>query len=146
MKKITLIMLVAMIPFLTMGQKGSKRASKSTSSTSTEKAQASNASYEFMIITGYVTMPPRSKAKSGQLNSADVDATAMMKLQGKLIVAFDFGGLRSEESTSLSEKRYKSMANAVNSAANFGWEFVSSNTQLMQGGITSHYYYMRRQK
>ena len=134
-------MLLAMVPFLTMAQKRSnKKASKS------EQAR-SNASYEFMVITGYVVMPPRSaRGTADQINSTDAQITTMMKSEGKVMISFDFGGVRTEENNTISENRYKSMAAAVNTAANYGWEFVSANTQLIQGGATAHYYYMRKEK
>ncbi len=59
MKKITLIMLVAMVPFMTMAQKKSKKGKKAK----IEKVDNSNASYEFMVITGYEMMNERSKEK-----------------------------------------------------------------------------------
>ncbi len=140
MKKVTLIMLVAMVPFLTMAQKRSnKKASKSEQTNS-------NASYEFMVITGYVVMGPRSSRGAEKINSADAQISTMMKSDGKVYISFDFGGVRSEENNTISENRYKSMAAAVNTAANYGWEFVSANTQLIQGGATAHYYYMRKEK
>ena len=49
MKKIVLMMLVAMVPFLTMAQKKAKK----KKSTRTEINEGLNASYEFMVITGY---------------------------------------------------------------------------------------------
>ena len=49
MKKIVLMILVAMVPFLTMAQKkANKKKNKKT-----EINEGLNASYEFMVITGY---------------------------------------------------------------------------------------------
>ena len=49
MKKITLILLVAMIPSLTIAQKRSKKKSKTDQVTETIKSEAA---YEFMVIKG----------------------------------------------------------------------------------------------
>ena len=75
MRNFTLILLLAMVPFLTVAQIGKK--------TTTGKRAADKtllASYEFMVITGYETKP-RAKAKSGALNSSSADAEAMMKVE-----------------------------------------------------------------
>tara|TARA_B100001250_G_scaffold40975_1_gene32461 strand:- start:48186 stop:48614 length:429 start_codon:yes stop_codon:yes gene_type:complete len=142
MKNLTLILLLAMAPFLTIAQVGTK-------GTETGKRKAdqktSSASYEFMVITGYETKP-RAKSKSGSLNSAAADADAMMKTEGKYAISFDFGGVKSRSNDLLSERRYRTMAAAVNDAANYGWEFISGNAHLVQGGMTAHYYYLRKEK
>ncbi|MBT5750098.1 MAG: hypothetical protein HOI39_03120, partial [Flavobacteriales bacterium] len=49
MKKVTLMLLVAMVPFLTMAQKKSKKGKKNK----IEKVDNSNATYEFMVISGF---------------------------------------------------------------------------------------------
>ena len=140
MKNLTLILLVAMVPFLTVAQIGKK-------TTTSKKAadKISLATYEFLVITGYETKP-RAKAKSGGLNSSSADAEAMMKMEGKFAISLDFGGVRNKDNNSLSERKYRTMAQAVNDVASFGWEFVSANTMIVQGGMTAHYYYMRKEK
>ena len=60
MKKITLMLLVAMVPFLTMAQKRSKKGKEKT-----EKIDNSNASYEFMVITGYEIIINKDKRIKG---------------------------------------------------------------------------------
>ena len=144
MKKITLILLVAMVPFLTVAQ-----ISKKTTDTAGKTKRATDksmlSSYEFMVITGYETRP-RAKGKAAGLSSVSADAEAMMKVEGKFLISLDFGGLKSRDNDLLSERRYRTMASATNDLANYGWEFVSANTMLVQGGMIAHYYYMRKEK
>ena len=67
MKKITLMLLVAMVPFLTMAQKRSKK----------DKTKTTNASYEFMVITGFQMMAPMPKGMDDELkgpNGAEIQA------------------------------------------------------------------------
>jgi hypothetical protein len=140
MKNITLIMLVAMVPFMTMAQKKSKKGKKNV---------ATVASYEFMTITGYEMMinnvDKRIKGGPDQVPSADTQLKRLMMSTSRIRIQFDFGGNNIDENTLLSENRYKSMSHAVNGAANNGWEFVSSDV-IVSGAVKIHYYYMRRTK
>ena len=139
MKKLTLLMLVAMVPYFTMAQKRSKKGKKDVETV---------ASYEFMIITGYEIMIDEvKKIKDGpdHIQSPKMQLKRMMKANSKVEILFDFGGNNSDENTLLSENRYKSMSHAVNAAANKGWEFHSSNV-LAVGAAKIHYYYMKRNK
>ena len=142
MKKLILLMLVAMIPFLTMAQKRGKKGSKNV-----EKVVTSNAAYEFMTITGYEIIINKDKRIKGpdQITSPDFQLKRMMTSNSRVGIQFDFGGNNSDENTLLSENRYKSMSHAVNAAANKGWEFHSSNV-LAVGAAKIHYYYMKRNK
>ncbi|MDP7568223.1 MAG: hypothetical protein QF383_07515 [Flavobacteriales bacterium] len=143
MKKITLMLLVAMVPFLTMAQKRSKKGKEKT-----EKINNSNASYEFMVITGYeITINKDKRIKGGpdQIPSPDTQLKRMMLSNSRVGIQFDFGGNTSDENTLLSENRYRSMSHAVNGAANNGWEFVSSDV-IVSGVVKIHYYYMRKTK
>ena len=138
MKKITLMLLVAMVPFLTMAQKRSKKNKKA-------KTEKNDATYEFMVITGHQIIAPGKRVKPKKISSSDAKDKDIMRSNQRLKVSFDFGGLHTEENTALSEARYMSMSAAVNSAANYGWEFVSSNISINKE-VTVHYYYMRRNK
>ena len=143
MKKITLMLLVAMVPFLTMAQKRSKEGKDNF-----EKINNSNASYEFMVITGYeITINKDKRIKGGpdQIPSPDTQLKRMMLSNSRVGIQFDFGGNTSDENTLLSENRYRSMSHAVNGAANNGWEFVSSDV-IVSGVVKIHYYYMRKTK
>jgi hypothetical protein len=125
MKRITLIMLVAMIPFLTIAQKRSKK----------NKVENTEKSYEFMVIIGY-------EMSSGNVtDAADMQDVSTSKVK----IMFDFGGLRTPEVEKLSSQQYRSMAHAVNIAAKSGWEFVNANFVNLEE-INRHYYYMKRKK
>lgn len=129
-------MLVAMIPFFTMGQKRSKKS----------KAKTTNASYEFMVINGYAIMGSFPKDMEEELAGPNgAELKAKLNINSRIIVAFDFGtnNNKSEENISLSERPYKSMADAVNAAAVYGWEFVNANV-ISEEGMKVHYYYMKR--
>ena len=120
MKKISLILLVAMVPFLTMAQKGK---------------------VEYMMIKGLEI----SKSKSP---SEDVREMALGKISSenvKLMVVFDYGDLRSSEVKEMQAKRFRTMISAVNTAASNGWELVNSNV-VLEDKMKTHYCYMRRGK
>jgi hypothetical protein len=64
-----------------------------------------------------------------------------------MIINFDFGGIMSFENKYLMKNamKYRTMAAAVNGAANEGWEFISAN--VVNGTLgTTHHYYMKRNK
>ena len=142
MKKIVLMMLVAMIPFLTMAQKRSKKGKN----VKTEKIVDSNSTYNFMVITGYeMTIKAEDTADIKASKSIELKSREMMKT--KMKINFDFGGIKSSENINLMKnaRRYMTMAAAVNGAANEGWEFISANAINGKAGNT-HYYYMKRNK
>ena len=138
MKKLILLMLVAMVPFLTMAQKRSKKGNKKVETA---------ASYEFMTITGYEIMTDIDKRIKGpgQIPTPEMQLKMMLKSNSNVRIEFDFGGNNSDENMLLSENRYKSMSHAVNGAANNGWEFISSDV-IASGTSKIHYYYMRKDK
>ena len=123
MKKITLMLLVAIVPFLSMAQKGSK--------------------VEYMMIKGIeVQMNNESEA------AGDVREIALGNISSenvKLIVAFDYGDSRNAEAKAMQGKRFRTMMSAVNTAAEKGWEFINSNV-ILADKMKIHYYYMKRKK
>ena len=137
-------MLVAMVPLLTIAQKRSKKVKEKT-----EKVSESNALYEFMVISGFEMPSKEYKQKDGEIASPEMRLKIAMKsnVKVKVRLMFDFGGAKSKDAVALqSESRnYKSMAAAVNGAANYGWEFVNANIVNL-GSSKVHYYYMRRSK
>ena len=144
MKNIVLMMLVVMIPFLTMAQKRSKKGKN----VKTEKIVESNASYEFMIITGYeIAIKEEARGGVNRVTNAEVEIKEMMKSNSKIKVSFDFGMFKGNEISSLLRNagKYRSMAAAVNAAANEGWDFLSSDI-ILSGKNKIHYYYMKRNK
>jgi hypothetical protein len=143
MKKIVLMMLVAMVPFLTMAQKRSKKGKN----VKTEKIFESNSTYNFMVIIG------NEKNSEGQLKTySKADSKKLQDVKSKItktkmIINFDFGGIKSSDNKILLKNAslYMTMAAAVNGAANNGWEFISANVINGKAGNT-HYYYMKRNK
>ena len=143
MKKITLIMLVALVPFMTMAQKKSKKGKKNK----IEKVDNSNATYEFMVLSGYEREIAEDNSRRGTTEiPAEMQVKKLMKAGSQVMINFDFG-TRSKENSELmrNARSYKTMASAVNALANEGWEFVNAN--VVNLGITkAHYYYMKRSK
>ena len=138
MKKITLIMLVAMVPFLTVAQKRGKKPAKIEATSTSESV----ASYEFMIITGRTVGPDQRDRANDQPNATDDTREEMAQ---RVKVKFDYGGLEVSEKENLARIQYRSMSHAVNTAARYGWEFINASVQN-RGSVTIHNYYMRRNK
>jgi len=148
MKKIVLIMLVAMVPFLTMAQKRSKKKDKQA----VEQVKSSKATVEYMVIKGIEFPMDIEGMDNKELNATGEDMREMemkrlIKPQIKLIIAFDFGNERNKEVSDMmrASSRFRTMSAAANAAAVNGWEFVSANVLNGSAGIT-HYYYMKRNK
>ena len=140
MKKIVLMMLVAMIPFLTMAQKRSKKGDKQA--------------VEYMVIKG-IEFSMNSEGMDIRereliVERGDLDKMQMMRLfkeEVRVIIKFDFGNENDKEISEMkrSAQKYNSMSSAANAAAVNGWEFVSAN--VVSGTLgTTHYYYMKRNK
>jgi len=134
MKKIILLILVAIVPFLTMAQKRSKK------NTKTEKI-SSNSTYEFMVIIGSEIKSNNQNKKEGKI------APMRIGMQPKIILNFDFGNIKNDENLGLmkTSATLRTMADAVNAAANLGWDFHSANVVDSKGSKV-HYYYMKRDK
>ena len=140
MKKITLILLVAMVPFLTMAQKRSKKKDSQT--------------VEYMVIKG-IEFPMDSgemdiKERELLAESRDIRKMQMMRFfkeEVHVIIKFDFGHENNKEISEMkrSAQKYNSMSSAANAAAVKGWEFISANVVNGTAG-TIHYYYMKRNK
>ena len=136
------MLLVAMVPFLTMAQKKAKK----RKNVKTEKVVESNSSYDFMVITGYeITF--KAEDRTVVKSSKPVDLATRGMVKNKLKIAFDFGSIKNPENINLMKNArvYRTMADAVNGAANKGWEFISANVINRKEG-TTHYYYMKRNK
>ena len=141
MKKIVLMMLVAMVPFLAMAQKKAKK----KKNVKTEINEGLNASYEFMVITGYELANDKVESRSG--NSPAASRNDVVRPFSKVVIKFDFGRVKANQASSLLEnsRSFKTMATAVNAAAKEGWNFVSSDV-VSEGKSKIHYYYMKRDK
>ena len=137
------MLLVAMVPFLTMAQKRSKKGKN----VKTEKIVESSSSYEFMVIKGYESVLKKEGRDNSNIKSSDYDKIELIK-SSKILIDFDFGGVPKNlgiSKLSSNVRSYRTMAAAVNAAANEGWDFLSSNV-ILSGEIKIHYYYMKRNK
>lgn len=143
MKRLTLIVLVAMVPFFTIAQKRGKK-------NKDKKIENTNV-YEFMLITGYQislsSSPDISEDEMEGPNGAEIQAKLSMSsnMDSRVIVVFDSGGFNKNDEVDLSSRQYKSMSEAVNGAGKYGWEFVNANV-ISEGKLKIHYYYMKRKK
>ena len=145
MKKLILLMLVVMVPFLTYSQ---KRTKKGTDKTET-KDKSSNAKVNFMIIKGVEVDMTNEGMDEEEIQTADVSLNQLMKKHIKPVSRFyfsyDVGYLQNEEVQKLTEssKRFRSMAQAVNASAEYGWEFMNASI-VIDEAVKIHYYFMKR--
>ena len=142
MKKIVLIMLVTMVPFLTMAQKRSKKEDKE----SVEQVKKSNASVEYMMIKG-IEIPMINESTHPSEDIREMALGSISSENVKLIIAFDYGNLRNSEAKEMetNSRRFRTMMSAVNTASEKGWEFINSNV-ISEDKMKIHYYYMKRKK
>ena len=139
MKKIILLMLITIVPFATIAQKRSKKDSE----------KVNNIKSDFMIIKGIeIDMSSEGKSEEDAEHSSDVALDRVMKRHlnpiSKMSFTFDMGGYNAEvEELTEASKKFRSMSQAVNKAAEYGWQFISSEV-LIDGPITIHYFYMKR--
>ena len=136
MKRLIIIMLVAMVPFFTMAQ---KRSSK-------KKTETTNVPHDFMMITiEEITPSAKGSPEAGSINNPPSRGSASRGLRSKIKVSFDFGADKPSQSISLREAQYKSIAHAINSAVKEGWEFMDANVVNLSTSRL-HYFYMKRKK
>ena len=139
MKKIILLMLITIVPFATIAQKRSKKDSE----------KINNIKSDFMIIKGIeIDMSSEGKSEEDAEHSSDVALDRVMKRHlnpiSKMSFTFDMGGYNAEvEELTEASKKFRSMSQAVNKAAEYGWQFISSEL-LVDGIVTVHYFYMKR--
>ena len=133
MKKLIVIMLVAMVPFITMAQKRSKKDKKA-------KQEVKIPTVSFMVIRGVSF----SKGDAADMMQ-DMTDQNHESVREKIRISFDFGSKPNKGVHKLMEKSRKlySMTDAVNMLSQEGWEFISANI-VRQGSITTYYYYMQR--
>lgn len=140
MKKLIVIMLVAMIPFITMAQKRSKKDKKA-------KQEVKIPTVNFMVITGMDITAAMSKDDIMVEITDNVEGALMrQKLREKgLKISFDFGTQVPKEMKELivEARRLHSMTDAVNVLTKRGWEFSGSDIQTDEN-VTYYYYYMQR--
>ncbi|MBT6808671.1 MAG: hypothetical protein HOA52_04200 [Flavobacteriales bacterium] len=145
MKKLVILMLVAMVPFLTMAQKRTKK-DKETKTETTDKS--SSVTSNFMIIKGVEVDMTQEGMDQEEKDSEDVSLDRLIKKYIKPVsrfyISYDVGPL-SKEAQKLTDasKDFRSMAQAVNASAKYGWEFMNA-TVVIDGSVKIHYYYMKR--
>ena len=139
-------MLVVMVPFLTYSQ---KRTKKGTDTKTETKDKSSDKKSNFMIIKGVEVDMTQEGMDEAEIQAGDVSLDQLMKRHIKPVSRFyfsyDVGSLRNEEVQKLTEssKKFRSMAQAVNASAEYGWEFVNA-TIVIDGAVKIHYYFMKR--
>ena len=134
MKRLIVIMLVAIVPFITMAQKRSKKDKKA-------KQEVKNPTVSFMVIRGVSF----SEGDGADIMTQDVMDQNQKSMHEKIRISFDFGSKPNKGVHKLMEKSrgLYSMTDAVNMLSQEGWEFVSANI-VQQGRVTTYYYYMQR--
>ena len=140
MKKIALLLLlVVAIPFTTIAQKRSKKDTETTTTTT---------KVNFMIIKGVEVDMSFEGMDESEILTQDVSlkqAKRHIKPSSKFYFSYDVGSARNEEVVKLtsSSQSFRSMAQAVNASAEYGWEFMNA-TIVIDGPVKIHYYYMKR--
>ena len=134
MKKLIVIMLVAIVPFITMAQKRSKKDKKA-------KQEVKIPTVNFMVIRGVSF----SEGDGADIMTQDIMDQNQRSMHEKILISFDFGSKPNKGVHKLMEKSrgLYSMTDAVNMLSQEGWEFVSANI-VQQGRVTTYYYYMQR--
>ena len=143
MNKIILMIMVFALPFLGMSQKRSKKSSNDDK-TDVKSSYKTN----FMIIKGVEIDVSQEGLSQEEKESEDVSLDRIMKKHvkpmSKMAFSFDVGQHNSEIDELIDASlRFRSMAQAVNKAAEYGWSFVHSNV-VVDGEVIIHYYYMKR--
>ena len=141
MKKITLLILIAIVPFLSIAQ---KRSSKKTVSKQEVKVQLSE--YEYMNITG---LQQDVVVVDNDISGAvgpEVRFIQRLKSKARLTIRFNSGKITPEiiELNKLS-RECTSMMLALNAASKYGWDLLSSNV-VKEEGLTVHHMYLRRKR
>jgi hypothetical protein len=121
MKKISIILLIAMFPFLTTAQKRNKKKDKNI-----EVNNILRTANEFMIV--------------------NVNESVMSDFAPDRIKAiFDYPDMKSEEIVSLSKNQYRSISELLSSVGSYGWELVDVSV-FNNGNKKIHYFYMTRRR
>mgnify|MGYP006907204710 CR=1 FL=1 len=138
-------MLVAMVPSLTMAQKRTKKETKTKTETTD---RSSSVTSNFMIIKGVEVDMTQEGMDQEEKDAEDVSLARLIKNHIKPVsrfyISYDVGPF-SEESQNLTaaSEEFRSMAQAVNASAKYGWEFMNA-TVVIDGSVKIHYYYMKR--
>ena len=139
MKKLIVIMLVAMVPFITMAQKRGKKDKKA-------KQEVKIPTVNFMVITG-MAITPDNKDFQDEISDGEEGVLMRQKIKEKgLKISFDFGTQVPKEMKKLiaEARSLHSMTDAVNILTKQGWEFSGSDIQADEN-VTYYYYSMQRE-
>ena len=137
MKRLIVIMLVAIVPFITMAQKRSKKDKKA-------KQEVKIPTVNFMVITGMAITPDMDM--KAEISDGEEGVLMRQKIKEKgLKISFDFGTQVPKEMKKLivEARTLHSMTDAVNVLTKQGWEFSGSDIQTDEN-VTYYYYYMQR--
>ena len=137
MKKLIIIMLVAMVPFITMAQKRGKKDKNA-------KQEVKISTVNFMVITGMAITPDMDM--KAEISDGEEGVLMRQKIKEKgLKISFDFGTQVPKEMKKLivEARTLHSMTDAVNVLTKQGWEFSGSDIQTDEN-VTYYYYYMQR--
>jgi len=144
MKKIALLLLVAVLPFATMAQKRTKKDTKSKTTTTTKVKE--EVATTFMIIKGVeIIIATEGMDEKESIDKREEQIKHLVKPNSKLFVTYDVGNNRDKQMIELmsDSRSLRTMAEAVNKAAKYGWSFINSNV-LKEGNVITHYYYMKK--
>ena len=101
-----------------------------------------------MIIKGVEVDMTQEGMDQEEKDSEDVSLDRLIKKYIKPVsrfyISYDVGPL-SKEAQKLTDasKDFRSMAQAVNASAEYGWEFENA-TVVIDGAVKIHYYFMKR--
>ena len=134
MKKIITLLLICAVPFISSAQSKSKNSKKTN--------------YEFLVIKGVdINMKNNSREDGNPTPTGDEvqekKINTLINPKSYLTLSFDFGSNPTEEDDNLMKevRLMKTMVDAVNISADYGWRFVHSTVQTGED-YTIHYYYM----
>jgi len=144
MKKIALLLLVAVLPFATMAQKRTKKDKNSKTTTTTKVKEEVAAT--FMIIKGVeIIIATEGIDENESIDKREDQIKHLVKPNSKLFVTYDVGNNRDKQMIELmsDSRSLRTMAEAVNKTAKYGWSFINS-TVIKEGNVITHYYYMKK--
>jgi len=145
MKNIILLLLVALVPFLSIAQ---KRSNKKNTTISKQDAKIQLSDYEYMSITGIEQDPVFNEEEGEVRGAAGPEQKFMKRLKSKsrIFVRFNSGKITPEilELNKLS-RECNSMMLALNAASKYGYDLHTA-TSLKEENTTVHIMYLRRKR
>ena len=145
MKNIILLLLIALVPFLSIAQ---KRSNKKNTTISKQEAKIQLSEYEYLSITGIEQDPVMDVEEGEARGAAGPEQKFMKRLKSKarIFVRFNSGNISPEiiELNKLS-RECNSMMLALNAASKYGYDLHTS-TSLKEENSTVHIMYLRRKR